>query len=628
MNESNRFNSEIERSIYQAQRGSALMTVMAIVIFLSVLIIVVFLLYYPRAVTVQVIPEEANELADFSISDGRAFFIFNKAILISDQATAEISAPGFLSETIPLSNDQQTINVQLSPVPARIVLIAEPALSEIEWSVNGSPMYTGEVLDLEVEPQTLIIGLKHSYYQDESFEIELSRGDTFEKVIVLTPVSGRLNLNSYPKGATVSINGEIQGQTPLTLDGLKGGILDIELTLKDHLPTRDRIIITNENNDVLRDYILQIQSASLKINVSPSDGQLIVNGKSAKPATLISLSPGREHLVRYEKKGYIPQISTVILDPGEQKSIMLELAEEKGQITIRSNPPATLVLNDEELGLTPQVLKLQTVAQTAKLVLSGYRTEVIRFTPDADYPILIDKTLQTEAQASMAEAKPQVTSSSGLQVKLFKPDGIRFTMGAPPSEPGQRANEFLRSTVLKKPFYAGVTEVTNQQFSQFSGQKTSNPSLPKTNVSWSDAARYCNWLSDQENLDRVYQLDSSGNVIGFNPQATGYRLITEAEWEWLARLAGRSNKYRFLWGNSLKIPENTGNFADESAKGILPRVIPDYNDGFSGLSPVGSFPTDINGLHDLAGNVSEWTHDVYNLSPPAVAAADIDPMGL
>ena len=628
MSESNRMNSEIERSIYRAQRGSALMMVMAIVIFLSILIIVAFLLYYPRAVTVQVIPEEANERANFSISHGRALFIFNKAILISDQATAEISASGFLPETIPLSSAQQTVKVQLSPIPAHIVLTTDPALSDIEWSINGSPHYTGESLDLKTEPQTLIVGLKHPYYREESLEIELSKGETFEKVIALTSVSGKLNINSFPKGATVSINGKMQGQTPLILDNIQGGVLDIELTLKDHLPARDKITITNENDDVLRDYILQILSASLEISINPADGSLTVNGKTAKPETPIALSPGREYLVRYQKEGYISQTSTVNLSPGEQKSIKLELAEEKGQITIRSNPRATLVLNEQKVGLTPQVLELQTVVHTAKLVLSGYREEVIRFTPDADFPLLIDKTLQTEAQASMAEAKPQVTSSAGFKVQLFKPDGVRFTMGAPSSELGQRANEFLRTTVLKKPFYAGVTEVTNQQFGQFSGQRTSNPSLPKTNVSWSDAARYCNWLSDQEKLDRVYQLDSSGNVIGFNPQATGYRLITEAEWEWLARLAGRSSQYRFLWGNSLKIPANTGNFADESAKGVLPRVIPDYNDGFSGISPVGSFPVDVNGLHDLAGNVSEWMHDVYYLDPPTLGEVHTDPMGL
>ncbi len=620
--------NEIERSIHRAQRGSVLKMVVASAIFLGILIVVMLLLYYPRAVTVEVVPEEARELADYSISDGRAIFIFNRAILVGDQATARISAPGFIPETVQLSTDQKTANIELMPLPARLVLMTEPALPDIEWSLNGISAYRGETLDLETEPGAVVVEINHPYYRPESIEIKLPKGKRVEQTIELARISGNLSLSSFPKGATVFINGETRGQTPLVLDSVEGGVLDIELKLKDHLPVRDRVSITNGNDEVFRDYIMQIQSSSLEINVSPAHGDLTVNGKSAKPASSIMLPPGMEHFIRYQKKGYISQSSSVVLSPGENKSVRLKLAEEKGQITIRSNPPATLFLNDREVGMTPQAFELQTVEHTAMLVLSGYREQVVRFTPDADFPSLIEKTLQTEAEASIAEAKPQVTGPAGIKLKLFKPGGVRFTMGAPPDEPGQRANEFLRSTVLEKPFYAGVTEVTNRQYDKFSNEKNPRPSLPKTNLSWTDAARFCNWLSNQERLEPVYRFDSSGNVTGHNHQATGYRLISEAEWEWLARLAGRSRMFRFPWGDSLVIPEKTGNFADESAKGVLSRTIPDYNDGFPGISPVGSFLSDANGLHDMAGNVSEWTHDVYHLDPPASGTVRVDPMGL
>ncbi|MYB34088.1 MAG: PEGA domain-containing protein, partial [Gammaproteobacteria bacterium] len=370
MNESNPISSEIERSIHQAQRGSVLKMVVATVIFLGILIVVILLLYYPRSVTVQVIPEEAKELADYSISEGRAIFISNKAVLIGDQATAEISAPGFISETVWLSTDQKTVNVELTPLPARIVLTAQPALPDIEWSLNGSPAYRGEILDLETDPGTLVVGVNHPYYRPESVEIELPNGKTVEQTIELVRASGKLSLNSFPRGAAVSINGETMGQTPLVLDGIESGVLDIELKLKDHLPVRDRVSITNKNDEVLRDYIMQIQSASLEINVSPANGDLTVNGKSAKPASSISLPPGIEHLIRYQKKGYMSQNSSVVLAPGENRSVQLELAEEKGQITIRSSPSATLFIDNKEVGMTPQVLELQTVEHTARLVLS------------------------------------------------------------------------------------------------------------------------------------------------------------------------------------------------------------------------------------------------------------------
>ena len=620
--------SEFEQSLNRAQRGFWVKLMLAAVIFLCILIAVFFLLYYPREVTVEVEPEAARELADYTVLDGRALFIFNKAILIGDEATVEISALGFVPETVRLAADQDNVTVELRPAPARIVLTTEPSLPDTEWSINGAHAYAGEKLDIETAPMPLRVEIDHPHYQVETVELEPSRGQTLEQQVALTPVRGKMSINSYPQGAEVSVNGETRGQTPLILDGLEGGVLDIELKLKNYLRMRDTATISNKNDDLVRDYLMQVQPASLEINVSPAGGILSVNGKSAKPSSWISLAPEKEHVVRYQKEGYVPIDYPVSLAPGEQRSVKLELAVETGQVTVRSNPPAMLMLDGQQKGMTPQTLALQTVGHTAKLVLSGYREQEIRFTPDSEFPLLIEKTLQPEAQARMAEAKPQATGAAGIKMKLFKPGGVRFTLGAPASESGQRANEFLRSTVLDKPFYAGVVEVTNQQFDKFSGEKSPRPSLPKTNVSWDEAAKFCNWLSDQEKLDRVYRIDASGNVTGYDPQASGYRLISEAEWEWLARVAERPRLYRFVWGDSLEIPEQAGNFADESAKGVLSRIIPDYNDGFSGMSPVGSFPADVNGLHDMAGNVSEWMHDVYHLAPPAPGAVAVDPMGL
>ncbi|MGB0317695.1 MAG: SUMF1/EgtB/PvdO family nonheme iron enzyme, partial [Pseudomonadales bacterium] len=61
------------------------------------------------------------------------------------------------------------------------------------------------------------------------------------------------------------------------------------------------------------------------------------------------------------------------------------------------------------------------------------------------------------------------------------------------------------------------------------------PEYPVVSVRWLDAVRYCNWLSDQEGLPRVYTLEGD-EVTGFDPDATGYRLPTEAEWAFAARM--------------------------------------------------------------------------------------------
>ena len=74
------------------------------------------------------------------------------------------------------------------------------------------------------------------------------------------------------------------------------------------------------------------------------------------------------------------------------------------------------------------------------------------------------------------------------------------------------------------------------------------------------------------------------------------------------------------------MPAGSGNLPDESARGQAPVYIPRYNDGFARLAEVGRFEANAAGLHDLAGNASEWTHDVYDPKPPEADRAETDSM--
>ena len=136
--------------------------------------------------------------------------------------------------------------------------------------------------------------------------------------------------------------------------------------------------------------------------------------------------------------------------------------------------------------------------------------------------------------------------------------------------------------------------------------------LPINNITWNDAALFCNWLSAREKLPSFYITDNN-TIVGYNSASIGYRLPSEAEWEWLARYAKRSAPTQFVWGNQTTLPKAVGNLADESAKNNVAVYIPRYNDGYPELAPIASFPSDKAGLYDLVGNVSEWTHDVYSV---------------
>ena len=115
-------------------------------------------------------------------------------------------------------------------------------------------------------------------------------------------------------------------------------------------------------------------------------------------------------------------------------------------------------------------------------------------------------------------------------------------------------------------------------------------------------------------------------MVGFNPDATGYRLPTEAEWAWVARTDGSGNVLKYPWGEQLPPPENAGNFADITVRAYLGEVMFDYDDGYFATAPVASFQTNQYGIFDMAGNVSEWVHDYYG-AVGRVGGPEIDPKG-
>ena len=234
-------------------------------------------------------------------------------------------------------------------------------------------------------------------------------------------------------------------------------------------------------------------------------------------------------------------------------------------------------------------------------------------------------------QARLDQIQPVITTATGQQLKLFYPGA--FTMGASRREAGRRPNENLRDIELERPFYISFREVRNTEYRQFdpehssgtvSGVTLNNEEQPVVQISWSQAARYCNWLSEQESLPLFYEIEGE-DVVGFNSNTTGYRLPTEAEWAWTARTDGSGNQLKYSWGDELPPPENAGNFADITAQNYLGEIMFNYNDNYFASAPVGSFTPNQYAIFDMAGNVSEWVHDFYG----AVGSIgiEIDPLG-
>jgi formylglycine-generating enzyme required for sulfatase activity len=136
--------------------------------------------------------------------------------------------------------------------------------------------------------------------------------------------------------------------------------------------------------------------------------------------------------------------------------------------------------------------------------------------------------------------------------------------------------------------------------------------LPVEKVSWDDAIEYCNKRSEKEGLTPVYT--RSGDSVTWNTKANGYRLPTEAEWEYACR-AGTTGP--FYTGENLTTHEANYNGRrpyNNNAKGSYMQT----------TMPVGKYPPNPWGLFDMHGNVTEWCWDWFSAYS---VAKQTDPQG-
>ncbi len=444
---------------------------------------------------------------------------------------------------------------------------------------DGQDVSYSDTLDVELEPGTYTVTINNPFFQPKEVAVKIKRRELTALLIELQPVTGVLRIASQPEGATVVLDGREIGQTPLQVKK-NGGLYSFRLTNENYIDIVEQIEITQTSPEVSRNYKLERKKAGVHVDMMPKGGTLLVNGVKAMQPLLLDATV--EHRLTYMKDGYYPQTQVVPLNADEEKHISFQLKEERGMVEISSSPPATVWIDDRDYGVSPVRVDLPAVAHTVTLRKTGYRSVSQTLTPKGGTTQKISAVLLTEDKARLQEAPREYTNQDGIKLRLFVIDDT-FTMGAPRSEKGQRANEFLRRIKLTKPFYAGIFEITSSQFAKFDPQKAGNAATtPVTSVSWQEAAAYCNWLSNKEKLQPFYNI-SKGQVTDFNTNADGYRLLSEGEWEWLARKSGKSAQTIFTWGNDTVIPPKAANVADEGAKGRLDFMFPSIPMGIPGL---------------------------------------------
>jgi formylglycine-generating enzyme required for sulfatase activity len=184
----------------------------------------------------------------------------------------------------------------------------------------------------------------------------------------------------------------------------------------------------------------------------------------------------------------------------------------------------------------------------------------------------------------------------------------RFVMGSPPSEPERRPGEDQVEVTLTRGFWMAKYEATQGQWKRVFGvlpgeltaELPAGDDLPVGDVNFPEAEAYCRRLTD------------IGHRSGVLAQDWEFRLPTEAQWEYACRAGTRTAT---AFGDRLS--SRQANFKGKPYNGAEP------GPSLNRAAPVGSYPPNAWGIHDMHGNVFEWCRDWYHLRLPGGTDPDL-----
>ena len=561
-----------------------------------------------------------------------------KKLVVPGRYTVKASRQGYhsLEQEIDVSSGGfRSFDFELQELPGRLQILVDP--------VVPVSVIAGEVVaELDADNIVLLerglqeITIETDRYLAETREVDISGFGAQQEISVsLRPAWSEVQLESEPAGATVLVDGETVGVTPMQAEIMQG-LRSIELSLAGYKTARLASEFVAGTTIKPEPFKLVPNDGRLVLATRPEGATVSVDGNfiGSSPVTM-DLTSGVTHQLRLSRPGYKLTERKLSLQADEERQLVVEMQPEYGVIFASSEPAdANLTLDGKPAGSGTQRLRMTTRQHELTFSKPGYLPQTVRVTPRADTSQNVDITLKTQSQVK-ADARPDVLRTAGGQeMRLLEPVSS-FEMGASRREAGRRANESQRLVEITKPFYLSINEVSNAEYRQFNakhnsgsseGMSLNNANHPVVNIGWDDAARYCNWLSEKDNVKPVY-VEQDGHMKLLAKPGTGYRLPTEAEWVYAARIAGRSDAARYPWGDGYPPKTTAGNFADAQIADTLANVVTGYNDGYRASAPVGSFSAQPDGFNDLGGNVSEWINDFYAVYPGQAGRKVKDPMG-
>ena len=463
-----------------------------------------------------------------------------------------------------------------------LAVYTTPAGAEVlldDATVGETPL---ELQGLAAGEYTL--ALRHPLYEDLELPATLAAGEQTRIERTLARARGALEVVTDPPGAWVEHDGERWPElTPTTRAELPAGALTLAIGAEGY-EARDisAQVVKDETSTVRVDLQSSIAYGTLTLSLTPADATVTLPDVAETYRPGVRLPVG-EYRVQVRRAGFVAETRAVTV--AGDTSVDFALAADPQPFTVAVTPERAQVSFSAGLaGLAAATryapgMLLPPGDYRVQAVLVGHRTwqETI---VHGNAPTLREVVLTP----GVAEFADPVAGGAGPTMVLV-PAGA-FRMGCVSAVGCRRDEQPIQEVTFGAPFALAKYEVTFDQYDQFTtatgraraalplGWERTN--RPVVNVSWADANAYAEWLSAE----------------------TGrrYRLPSEAEWEYAAR-SGAATAYS--WGDEIGAGRANCNGCGSRWD----------NDS---TAPVGFFAANAWGLHDMHGNVWEWTADCRN----------------
>jgi formylglycine-generating enzyme required for sulfatase activity len=459
---------------------------------------------------------------------------------------------------------RQSVTAGLTPSWAPIAVSSQPAGAEV--LVDGRPIaVTPAVLELTAGERQIEFRLPGYNAWQQQVRVFADEPQTLDPV-ALSLADGRLVLATTPADATVYINGEHRGRTPVDLRLPPNTRYQVSVTRRGYQSIAEELTLQPGGRQSLN-FELEPELGVVDVRTTPEQAPVYVGDQ------LAGVTPLQLDLMTIEQQ-------VEIRLPG--------YAQVSQTITPRADYPQTLSFNLE-------MLDAETGDGYARIVTTGLGQR-LRLIPAGRFQM---GSSRADNDRRQNEVLHEVELSRAFYLAEREMTNAEFRHCVPDHDSGY-----------------------------FEGQSLDGDDQPVVNVRIQQVFACLNQLSIEDGLQPVYN-DEDGILVPNRPLRSGYRLATEAEFAWAARAAGRGDAgpLRFSWGDELPPPDRVENLADLSAEDILPNTMVTYTDGFPVSAPVGSYAPNAAGLYDMGGNVSEWVQDYYDALAGSDGLLVTDPLG-